>query len=256
MYRDEKGDSNNLKFNATHYTQLAKYSGFKYTLGEESNLKRTPKAPNRYFLKKVVKSLLLDSTVVIPFKEISSDNNLLNQCYVPMKLTYCEALKVSSSNKSTSCLPEDSQNLDDADEQPILEEKSEIASSNDTEYSYWMKRSKEFNEKLSKYPNDEQLWLCFVKFQDEAFIHLFHEEKSSKVREKSSKATNRALLERKISLLDSAIQKNPSSIILQCERLRIGEHYWEYEELLKQWATLVYNFPNNMEVWNRLVIPH
>ena len=114
-----------------------------------------------------------------------------------------------------------------------------------------MKRSKEFNEKLAANPKDEKLWMSFVEFQDEAYVHLFNEEKLSKIQDKSSKATNKALIERKISLLDSAIQKNPHSIDLQCERLRIGEHIWENEELSKQWGTLVYNFPNNMEVWNR-----
>ena len=175
------------------------------------------------------------------------------QIYVPLHLTYSEVLKVSEERKAqVKNLHNGSSYFDE-----IQNDENEETSASSSDYKYWMRQSKDYNERLTKDPRNVDLWLEFVRFQDRAFGHLFDEDAEKKSStgsgggEKNLRATTRALAERKLALLDSAIKKNPHSIALQCNRLEVGELVWDVANLNKQWNTLIYNFPNDMTVWHR-----
>ena len=225
----------------------------KHILGDKTGPRKRAKEDVRYHQKRNRRLLLQDSLSVTPIKEILNSDTP-KQDYIPFSLTYSEALKVSEDRKSeTKKLCKGSFYLNEVDD----DDEETLAHSSD--YKYWMKLSKDFNERLAKEPRNVDLWMEFVNFQDRAFVHLFNDgkqssaAKSAKSGEASCKASNRALAERKLALLDSAIKKNPHSVALQCFRLEIGELVWDAENLCKQWNGLVYNFPNNMDVWHRCV---
>lgn len=53
------------------------------------------------------------------------------------------------------------------------------------------------------------------------------------------KASYRAVLEKKLSIVDRAVTTNPSCIALQLERLKICQELWEPSALAKEWKKLV-----------------
>lgn len=53
------------------------------------------------------------------------------------------------------------------------------------------------------------------------------------------KASYRAVLEKKLSIAERAVDTNPTSIALQLERLRICQELWEPSALAKEWKKLV-----------------
>ena len=122
-------------------------------------------------------------------------------------------------------------------------------------------KTKEFNLLLRENPSDVQLWLDYVAFQDAALGTSEFSSKNSKEPEenvkhdkKAEKARNvllrnKAVTEKKLSILKSASEKNPGSILLAVERLKISKELYDNETLDRQWKELIFMFPGNLEVW-------
>lgn len=178
--------------------------------------------------------------------------------YIPLDLTYAEEAKLKLSSQPSDMNPlgiYDSateyylQGLDcSAQDEPFQ-------NTQDIEQEYWHNKSCEYNERLSREPSNIPLWLEFVRFQDDAYFILFQNEDSSgQDYKKRSKKNQRALAERKISILDSAIKKNPRSLEVNYERLEIGQDIWDDKKLKQEWDKLIFNFPNNMSVWHHYLV--
>lgn len=247
------GDKENLTFAGTHYTQIVKYkSSSSKVLGDQPKHNKNKKKDTvRYFQKKIRSQLLENPSMCRPIEEIETEEDILKKSYIPTELSYAETLKVREhqTEAKKSAYDKSGFYLDSVD---VNGKTGQVKGANETMYEFYMKQSKSFNEKLAKDSKNDNLWLEFVKFQDDAFPHLFSDisDKNSKSNHASKKSV-KALAERKIALLDTGIKKNPHSVKLQMERLRVGEELWEHQQLKKEWATLVYNFPNNMSVWHR-----
>lgn len=177
--------------------------------------------------------------------------------YIPLNLTYCE--KKTNENTAKSISVNSLGILDSSTEAYIQGKASKSDSSSalladiNPEKNYWQNRNKSYNEKLNSDPQNINLWLEFVNFQDEAIPHIFAIETD----EGKSKKTNSKLLnERKISLLDSAINKNIRSLDLNLKRLYLGQNIWPESRLKLEWDKLVNNFPNNPDVWFHYLIFH
>jgi hypothetical protein len=83
-------------------------------------------------------------------------------------------------------------------------------------------QAKDYNEKLRQNPSDENLWLEFVDYQDVAMLNMkFEDDKSSKKTVTSSKGNIKMISEKKLSILDTALQKNPDSINLSMKKLQV-----------------------------------
>lgn len=104
----------------------------------------------------------------------------------------------------------------------------------------------QFNEKLRDNPHDVQLWLSFVKFQDTArFV--------SSVSEPSAKnlSQQRALVERKMSILEKAIEQNPKSEALVTARLHLAAEFKEASALQQDWRNTLFVHPASIRLWKR-----
>ncbi|XP_047737443.1 nuclear exosome regulator NRDE2 isoform X2 [Hyalella azteca] len=262
LFLETSGDKNNFAFPTTHYTQLVKYKAMKKVLGAENFLTDDypKKSLERYFQKKMRSQMLQNAVVCRPIEEIETDEDIFKKPCIPVELTYAETVKVRKlkAEEKKDAYEKSSFYLDSVD---VSNGKDDAVDAEESEYDFYMKQSKSFNERLAKDTKNESLWLEFVQFQDKAFPHLFRGgeggERSSKNSQSSKKGKSaRALAERKIALLDAAIKKNPHSLTLQLERLAVGEEVWELQTLNKEWTTLVYNFPNNMTVWQRYIEHH
>lgn len=250
FYIEKSGDKNNLIFPITHFSQLARYSlkprgilGSSLTEAHNAG----PKKILRYFKRSARKVLFSNSELIrtlIQKSHLASSGDNSTQCYIPLELTYAELnevrCKIISGNQPKQKTEESLLEFDSEDEEKSI--KSEEA-----ECAFWQKKAKEYNERLGQEPSNTDLWLEFVKFQDKSFKYIFSDEENGK----KKKASLKAVAERKISILDSAIKKNVRSLDLYFERLVVGQDIWDDKKIKQEWGTVIINFPNKLEVWYR-----
>ncbi|XP_068194958.1 nuclear exosome regulator NRDE2 isoform X2 [Antennarius striatus] len=117
-------------------------------------------------------------------------------------------------------------------------------------------KTEEFNKQLRERPDDTQLWINFIRYQDELSATVFggEEEQQSGVSSERRKSSHRAVLEKKLSIADRAVATNPTCIALQLERLRIYQELWEPSVLSKEWKKLVFLHPNSAPLWREYLL--
>ncbi|XP_077587294.1 nuclear exosome regulator NRDE2 [Stigmatopora nigra] len=135
----------------------------------------------------------------------------------------------------------------DPNDKPNLETEQEIVLP--------MGQTEEFNRKLRETPEDTQLWLKFIRYQDELSETVFggEEDKASKELERR-KSSHKAVLEKKLAIAERAVATNPSCVALQRERLRICQELWEPSALAKEWKKLVFLHPNSGPLWKEYLL--
>ncbi|KAA0711184.1 Protein NRDE2 -like protein [Triplophysa tibetana] len=115
-------------------------------------------------------------------------------------------------------------------------------------------RVEEFNRKLRENPTDIQMWLDFVQYQDEM---AFGSGSFSAIKESdvdARKMSHRAILEKKLSIMDKAVESNPGNVDLKLEKLRLCKELWEPAVLLKEWKKLVFVHPNSASLWRKYLL--
>lgn len=249
-----EGDSNNRTLATTHYTQLARYrTSTKGELGHsQHHNSNQKKKPLRYFKKTALRTLYSDPT---PVKRLLSTTDTLHENYMPLSLTYAEEAKVKSAPASAvnSLGIYDSKTEEYISGTGGLTLEDNIETHQDAEYEMWQSNAKRYNERLGKEPHNIALWLEFVRFQDNSYKVLYRgDDGNNKDGEgKKHKLTQKALAERKVSILDTAIKKNMRNLELCFERLEIGKDLWDDKKLKQEWDTLVFSFPNKISVWHK-----
>jgi len=107
------------------------------------------------------------------------------------------------------------------------------------------------NEKLRKNPFDIQTWLTFVKLQD---MNFELDDYGINVKKKKTGNRNqRALLERKISILDKALEHNPHNVELITTRLELGEDFWDRTLLEQEWKNTLFLNPKSSYLWKKYI---
>ena len=117
----------------------------------------------------------------------------------------------------------------------------------------------EFNTKLREQPHNIQLWLEFIDFQDDALKEKVFESNDEKESRKSRKKNGeilraKALVERKLAICKSAIEKNTRSIELAVKRLELSRDLFDSKTLDQQWKELIFVYPENLELWKRYLL--
>uniref|UniRef100_A0A3B4YXD0 NRDE-2, necessary for RNA interference, domain containing n=1 Tax=Stegastes partitus TaxID=144197 RepID=A0A3B4YXD0_9TELE len=117
-------------------------------------------------------------------------------------------------------------------------------------------RTEEFNRRLREQPADAQLWIEFIRYQDELSAAAFggEEEQQSNDSAEHRKSSYKAVLEKKLSIAERAVATNPLCIALQLERLRICQELWEPSVLAKEWKKLVFLHPNSATLWREYLL--
>ncbi|TMS21098.1 Protein NRDE2-like protein [Larimichthys crocea] len=117
-------------------------------------------------------------------------------------------------------------------------------------------RTEEFNRRLREQPADTQLWIKFIRYQDELSAAVFgvEEDKQGCDPSERRKSSYRAVLEKKLSIAERAVATNPGCIALQLERLRVCQELWEPSLLAKEWKKLVFLHPNSTPLWREYLL--
>ncbi|XDB54076.1 hypothetical protein AB1E18_007547 [Capra hircus] len=114
-------------------------------------------------------------------------------------------------------------------------------------------RVEEFNRKVHENPRDTELWMAFVAFQDEVMRRpgLYAVEEGEP---ETRKRSLRLVLEKKLAILERAIESNPSSVDLKLAKLKLCTEFWEATTLLKEWQKLIFLHPNNTALWQKYLL--
>ncbi|XP_035211983.1 nuclear exosome regulator NRDE2-like isoform X2 [Stegodyphus dumicola] len=245
---DPKCDYENLNFDCFERKNIAKYK-MKFGVPFGLSLEEFAQWPQpmqvkkdvlfRYFGKKALKlfnksgppevirgkelpSFISGALDFIPISTVSREEvSLLNDTKVVFDGISVD-WKVQSSDKYTNAVLKNEQAIESSVESDIR---------NKTIY---------FNKKLLKSPNDVQLWLDFVEFQDE----VCHADRKSE-----SAYNESAIFEKKISIFDKALKYNPKSVELHIAKLNLCRKVWKIDKLISLWDDLIFMNPNNPEVW-------
>ncbi|XP_028995868.1 nuclear exosome regulator NRDE2 [Betta splendens] len=117
------------------------------------------------------------------------------------------------------------------------------------------KKTEEFNRQLREQPADTQLWIKFIKYQDElSTVFGGKEEQLGTDAVEQRKSSYKAVLEKKLSIAERAVATNPKCIVLQLERLKICQELWEPSALAKEWKKLVFLHPNSAPLWKKYLL--
>ena len=121
-------------------------------------------------------------------------------------------------------------------------------------------QTKEFNQQLRRTPHDVDLWLKYVDFQEVALadsefvIGKGNENETATKKKKNKNASvmvrSKAIVEKKLSILKSALDHNPKSVILSVQRLNLSKEILDSNTLNRQWKELIFLFPTDVQVWD------
>ncbi|XP_072350114.1 nuclear exosome regulator NRDE2 [Scyliorhinus torazame] len=116
-----------------------------------------------------------------------------------------------------------------------------------------MARVEKFNRMLREDPGNVQTWMEFVRFQDELMKgpnpYMATAEESDK-----RKMSRRVTLEKKMAILERAIESNPNNAELKVARLELAKESWEPSNLVNEWKKVVFLHPNETALWQRYLL--
>ena len=106
----------------------------------------------------------------------------------------------------------------------------------------------DFNKQLREHPENVTLWLEFVKYQDS----LSSDNKTSfdpEVSKKEKRLSKRGMLEKKISILDKALEHNPGNIDLLLAKIELNSEILDSAKVNKELEQLLFVHPANTKLW-------
>ncbi|XP_039739942.1 nuclear exosome regulator NRDE2 [Pteropus medius] len=136
---------------------------------------------------------------------------------------------------------------------PAEQESKQPDSQPDRENALLKAKVEEFNRKVRENPRDIQLWMAFVAFQDEVMkspgLYAIEEGEQEK-----RKRSLKLILEKKLAILERAIESNQSSVDLKLAKLKLCAEFWEPSTLVKEWQKLIFLHPNNTALWQKYLL--
>ena len=68
------------------------------------------------------------------------------------------------------------------------------------------------------------------------------------------KRSLKLILEKKLAILERAIESNQSSVELKLAKLKLCAEFWEPSTLVKEWQKLIFLHPNNTALWQKYLL--
>lgn len=68
------------------------------------------------------------------------------------------------------------------------------------------------------------------------------------------KRSQKLVLDRKLAILERAIESNQSSVELQLAKLELCAEFWEPSALLREWQKLIFVHPNKTALWQKYLL--
>ena len=111
-------------------------------------------------------------------------------------------------------------------------------------------RTEFFNDHLRKNPQDVSMWIEFARLQDESFVDLDENLLSASFDfEKYPAGKQRAVTEKKISILEKALSINRNSLELVLEYMEYCREIFDPIEVHKKWTQFTFSNPHKGKLW-------
>ncbi|XP_077179591.1 nuclear exosome regulator NRDE2 [Paroedura picta] len=261
---DKKPDPANWQYKSLYRGNIARYKRrgdfclgldrkrqhiiWENSAGKKQSLRRPP----RYFTKDGLKSLHIDSFPVhsktdgspyrssswIPLSQLAADDDPATNSVNPLGV-YDPSTTLWLQGKGP---PE---------HDTLRQETPQVIGEND--YSGVKSKVEEYNKKVRENPTDVKTWMDFISFQDELMrgpsCYSIGEGEQEK-----RKRSFKLVLEKKLAILEKAIESNPNDVDLKLARLKLCTEFWEPSAVIKEWQKLVFLHPNNPALWQKYLL--
>lgn len=104
-----------------------------------------------------------------------------------------------------------------------------------------LRRTKEFNKLSRESPHDEKVWIAFAEFQDKVASKQPH------------KGARLQILEKKISILEKAIELNPDNEDLLLSLMKAYQRRDSNEVLTKRWEKILMQHSGSYKLWREFL---
>lgn len=116
--------------------------------------------------------------------------------------------------------------------------------------NYHLQQNRIFSQKLLDNPQDVKTWIEFVDAQNELFPWSHdNNEEDNLLKRKENWLSSKALCEKKVSILEKALMKNPASVDLVLRHMRLVKDLWSPKDVKEKWKKLLFQFPNRSVLW-------
>ncbi|XP_062351443.1 nuclear exosome regulator NRDE2 isoform X4 [Cinclus cinclus] len=217
-----------------------------------SKRKQAQSRPERYFTKNNVKMLSTDGILVcnknspsdpaafIPVSHVETDDSSDTTEVNPLGI-YDASTTVWLQGKGCKSADSESVNTQQTIQEPGIKLNSIL-----------MTKVEEYNKKVRENPRDINAWMEFISFQDE--LMRGPGPYASTGEQESRRKSLKLILEKKLAILERAIESNPSNVDLKLARLKLCTEFWEPPALIKEWQKLIFLHPNNPEMWKKYLL--
>nr|XP_056707814.1 nuclear exosome regulator NRDE2 [Euleptes europaea] len=262
---DKKPDPANWQYKSLYRGDIARYkrrSGFclgldrkrQHIIWENSaaEKKRSHKRPERYFTKDGLKLVNMDS---IPVCSKSQGSPSCSSSWIPVSQLGTDDVPATSSVNPLGIYDPLTtlwlQGKGPPEHDTPKQEEPQVICEN--RHSGLMAKVEEYNKKVRENPTDVKTWMDFVSFQDELMrgpsCYSINEGEQEK-----RKKSFRLVLEKKLAILEKAIESNPNNVDLKLARLKLCTEFWEPSVVVKEWQKLVFLHPNNPALWQKYLL--
>lgn len=107
----------------------------------------------------------------------------------------------------------------------------------------------EYNKKLREAPNDVGLWLEFVRVQDQIAIDDSCGSTGNEADSRGKRSTTKGVLEKKLSIIDKALESNPGDIALLRVKIELNSEVWDSVVVNKELDNLLRVHAANTSLW-------
>ncbi|RWS08655.1 protein NRDE2-like protein [Dinothrombium tinctorium] len=242
---DRKPDQNNLAFTSLYYLYVPSYD--KQRTVKSTKLKdKTKEKKNKYI--RYHKAEITDDAIVEEAFETSSvcsklptfiTTNItkpaigdrISSIYDHATMQYIQGKGIAKTDQTKNDI-----NFVSLRDSIQTTQKPQLLSQKQLIYN----KTQEMNKYLSSNPHDIDKWIEFINFQDEAIeSQELDYGKTMKVR----------ILEKKLAVVDKALESNPKDTTLNIKRLEILKNLWEPEKISDEWKNLAFVYPNIPSIW-------
>ncbi|XP_062974026.1 nuclear exosome regulator NRDE2 [Elgaria multicarinata webbii] len=262
---DKKPDPANWQYKSLYRGNIARYKRkSNFCLGIDvkkqhiiwdssaTEKKASQKRPERYFTKSGLKLLNVDG-IPISSKSQGSPSGLTS--WIPILQLDTDAPPPTSwVNPLGIYDPQTTLWLQGkGPPEPNSLKQKEAQESSENGNTHLLAKVEEYNRKVRENPKDVKTWMDFVSFQDELMrgpsCYTINEGERE-TRKKSLKL----VLEKKLAILERAIESNVNNVDLKLARLKLCMEFWEPSAVIKEWQKLVFLHPNNPALWQKYLL--
>ena len=255
---DRKSDRSSLMYGSLYKQHIAQYSPFchscmgtskhdKYFINEKEKKKKANSAryfdrENRKLMKQLPSEIITETSNI---RSLDSDNNKsLSDKILKLEILTEGCIHVNENIRDQILDPSTSlymqgKSASDVRNNPTQDNMLKF-------HTPTQKKVTEFNRKLQVNPGDVQLWIDFVEYQDTVFSEDNQFENTSVGSE--GKFT-KALLEKKIGIVEKALLVNPGNIDLILLRLDLNSNLVETAKIVKEIEKLLFVHSSDTRLW-------